>query len=174
MLLRNSRSSRGGTVDQAKPGCVPLDGGRHRRVRGRDGLPRGRTKLERLAWAVVVFGAWDIVYYLGLRLSIGWPPSLDAWDVLFLIPSPWVGPVWAPIVVSAALVASGLTAARRLRAGGAIVVGRIRALVALAGGILVAAAAAVSALARRSTAPAMPGVLLQYEPEPRPPVGAPD
>ncbi len=99
----------------------------------------GRTKLERLAWAAVVFGAWDIVYYLGLRLAIGWPPSLDTWDVLFLIPSPWVSPVWAPIVVSAALVASGLAAARRLRAGGAIVVGPIRAVGALAAGGLVIA-----------------------------------
>jgi hypothetical protein len=97
----------------------------------------GRTKLERLAWAAVAFGAWDIVYYLGLRLTIGWPPSLDAWDVLFLIPSPWFGPVWAPIVVSAALVGAGLAAARRLRAGGAIVVGPIRAVAALAGGGLV-------------------------------------
>jgi hypothetical protein len=97
----------------------------------------GRTRLERLAWAAVVFGAWDLVYYLGLRLAIGWPPSLDTWDVLFLIPGPWVGPVWAPIVVSAALVGSGLTAARRLRAGRPIVVGPARALAALAGGGLV-------------------------------------
>lgn len=68
----------------------------------------GRTKLERLAWAAVVFGAWDIVYYLGLRLAIGWPPSLETWDILFLVPAPWVGPVWAPILVSVALVGTGL------------------------------------------------------------------
>lgn len=97
----------------------------------------GRTRLERLAWAAVVFGAWDIVYYLGLRLAIGWPPSFGTWDVLFLVPAPWVGPVWAPIVVSVALIASGLAAARRLRAGRPIVVGPVRALAALAGGSLV-------------------------------------
>jgi hypothetical protein len=97
----------------------------------------GRTRLERLAWAAVVFGAWDIVYYLGLRLAIGWPPSLETWDVLFLVPAPWVGPVWAPIVVSAALVASGLAAARRLRAGRPIVVGPLRAMAGLAAGGLV-------------------------------------
>ena len=97
----------------------------------------GRTRLERLAWAAVVFGAWDIVYYLGLRLAIGWPPSFETWDVLFLVPAPWVGPVWAPIVVSVALIASGLAAARRLRAGRPIVVGPVRALAALAGGSLV-------------------------------------
>src|SRR3990170_1050100 len=56
----------------------------------------GRSKVERLAWAAVVFGSWDIVYYVGLRLLIGWPSSLESWDVLFLVPAPWVGPVWAP------------------------------------------------------------------------------
>lgn len=97
----------------------------------------GRSRLERLAWAAVVFGTWDIVYYAGLRLTIGWPPSLDTWDVLFLVPTPWVGPVWAPLIVSLALVAVGLAAARRLRAGLPIAVDTWRAVAALAGGGLV-------------------------------------
>jgi len=97
----------------------------------------GRSGLERLAWAAVVFGTWDIVYYAGLRLTIGWPPSLETWDVLFLVPAPWVGPVWAPLIVSLALVAVGLAAARRLRAGLRIAVDTWRAVAALAGGGLV-------------------------------------
>lgn len=97
----------------------------------------GRSRLERLVWAAVVFGAWDIAYYAALRLAIGWPPSLDTWDVLFLVPSPWVGPVWAPLVVSLALVVAGLAAARRLRAQATIVVGTGQAAAALAGGVLV-------------------------------------
>jgi hypothetical protein len=97
----------------------------------------GRSRLERLAWAAVVFGAWDIVYYVGLRLIIGWPTSLETWDVLFLVPAPWVGPVWAPVVVSLALVASGLAAARRLRSGREVAIGPVRAVAALAGGGLV-------------------------------------
>jgi hypothetical protein len=97
----------------------------------------GRGALERLAWAAVIFGAWDIVYYAGLWLIIGWPPSLATWDVLFLVPVPWVGPVWAPLVVSAALIVFGIAATRRLRAGRTIVVGPLRALAALAGGGLV-------------------------------------
>jgi hypothetical protein len=97
----------------------------------------GRTRVERLAWAAVVFGAWDIVYYIGLRLAIGWPPSLETWDVLFLVPAPWVGPVWAPMVVSAALVVSGLVAARQVRSGREIPVGPVRAALALGGGGLV-------------------------------------
>lgn len=97
----------------------------------------GRSPLERLAWASIAFGAWDIVYYVGLRALIGWPPTLDAWDVLFLVPIPWVAPVWAPIVVSSALIVVGLAAGRRLRAGREIRVGWIRALMAVAGGTLV-------------------------------------
>lgn len=97
----------------------------------------GRTRLERLAWAAVIFGTWDIVYYVALRLGIGWPASFETWDVLFLVPAPWVGPVWAPIVVSLALVGSGLAATRRLRAGRSITVSPTRALAALVGGVLV-------------------------------------
>lgn len=99
----------------------------------------GRDRYERLAWASVVFGLWDIVYYAGLRVAIGWPPAFDTWDVLFLIPGPWVGPVWAPIVVSAALVGFGLAAARHLRAGRPIVAGARRILAAIGGGTLVIA-----------------------------------
>jgi hypothetical protein len=101
------------------------------------GILAGRTPLERLAWAAVVFGIWDIVYYLGLRLTIGWPSTLDTWDVLFLIPRAWVGPVWAPMVVSGALIAVGLAAARLLRAGRAVRVGPVRAVAAIVGGTLV-------------------------------------
>ena len=104
---------------------------------GAVGWLAGRSRLERLAWAAVVFGAWDIVYYVGLRGAIGWPPELGTWDVLFLLPAPWVGPVWAPVLVSAALVAFGLIAARRLRAGRPVVVGPVRGLAGLAGGGLV-------------------------------------
>ena len=104
---------------------------------GAVGWLAGRTRLERLAWAAVVFGAWDIVYYVALRLAIGWPASLTDWDVLFLIPDAWVGPVWAPIAVSLALVGFGLVTARRLRLGRSVLLGRRAAGAALAGGYLV-------------------------------------
>lgn len=97
----------------------------------------GRTGLERLAWSAIVFGTWDLVYYAGLKLTIGWPETLDAWDLLFLIPMPWFGPVWAPIVVSTALVACGLAAARRVRRGMPVAVRRPHVAAALAGGALV-------------------------------------
>jgi hypothetical protein len=99
----------------------------------------GRTRLERLAWAAVVFGLWDIVYYVGLRLTIGWPSTLDTWDVLFLVPIPWVGPVWAPIGVSGALIGVGFVAARRLRHGLSIALRPGQVAAAFVGGCLVIA-----------------------------------
>jgi hypothetical protein len=97
----------------------------------------GRSWVERLAWAAVVFGTWDIAYYVGLWVTIDWPPALDTWDLLFLIPVPWVGPVWAPLVVSMALIGCGLAAAQRIRAGRPVQVGRLEVALALAGGALV-------------------------------------
>lgn len=97
----------------------------------------GRSWLERLAWAAVVFGTWDIVYYVGLWAAIDWPSALDTWDILFLVPMTWVGPVWAPVAVSIALVGFGLAAAGRLRAGRPIAIGWWGMAIALAGGGLV-------------------------------------
>jgi hypothetical protein len=97
----------------------------------------GRSWLERLAWAAVVFGTWDIVYYVGLWVTIDWPPGLETWDVLFLVPMTWVGPVWAPVATSLALVGFGLAAASRLRAGRSVAMGWRGMAVALAGGGLV-------------------------------------
>jgi len=80
----------------------------------------GRSSLERLAWAAVVFGIWDIGYYVFLWLFIGWPTGLGTWDLLFLLPVPWAGPVWAPVAVSLGLIGFGLAVAVRLRDGGGV------------------------------------------------------
>jgi hypothetical protein len=63
--------------------------------------------IERFAAFALLFGIWDIAYYVFLKLVLGWPSSLAAWDVLFLIPLPWLGPVWAPCIVSMALITGG-------------------------------------------------------------------
>jgi hypothetical protein len=46
------------------------------------------------------FAFWDLFYYLSLYILIRWPPTLKTIDVLFLIPKPWIAPVWFPIGVS--------------------------------------------------------------------------
>lgn len=62
-------------------------------------------------WAaafVVAFGTWDLTFYVFLKVLLGWPASLFTWDILFLIPVPWVGPVLAPALVSAAMIGAGV------------------------------------------------------------------
>ena len=46
------------------------------------------------------FAIWDITYYAALWATVRWPQSLRDTDVLFLIPRPWVSPVWYPLLVS--------------------------------------------------------------------------
>jgi hypothetical protein len=79
------------------------------------GLAAGRNFNQRMAAFAVVFGLWDIFFYVFLRLMIHWPQSLFTWDILFLIPLPWVGPVLAPVIVALTLVVCGLVS---LRLGG--------------------------------------------------------
>jgi hypothetical protein len=54
------------------------------------------------------FAIWDIVYYAALWATVRWPHSLGDPDVLFLIPVPWLAPVWFPILVSALAIAAVL------------------------------------------------------------------
>ena len=56
---------------------------------------------ERCAAFLWAFAIWDISYYLGLWMTIRWPGSLNDFDVLFLIPVPWLAQVWVPVLVSA-------------------------------------------------------------------------
>jgi hypothetical protein len=77
------------------------------------GLAVGRNFSERMAAFAVAFGLWDISFYAFLKLMIHWPDSLKTWDILFLIPLPWIGPVWAPVLVSAALIVCGLISLSR-------------------------------------------------------------
>jgi hypothetical protein len=60
-----------------------------------------------VAGFVIAFGVWDIFYYVFLKVLIDWPRSLLEWDLLFLIPLPWVSPVLAPVVVSLSMIVAG-------------------------------------------------------------------
>ena len=74
------------------------------------GLAAGRSLQARLGFACVAFGTWDIVYYVWLRVMVGWPDSLLASDLLFLIPLPWWGPVLSPVLVALLSAVGGLLA----------------------------------------------------------------
>ena len=68
------------------------------------GFLAGRDRRTRIAYAVLAFGVWDIFYYLYLRIQLGWPQTLMDWDVLFLLPLPWWGPVVTPMLIAGILV----------------------------------------------------------------------
>ncbi len=72
----------------------------------------GRKGWERFGYFLILFGVWDIFYYVFLKLSLNWPASLTDWDVLFLIPIPWIGPIIAPMLVSIVLIISGISITR--------------------------------------------------------------
>ncbi|GBC96332.1 hypothetical protein HRbin16_02134 [bacterium HR16] len=68
----------------------------------------GSAPLHGLGAFLLAFGVWDIFYYVFLKLLIRWPQSLKTLDVLFLIPVPWIGPVWLPVTVSAVMIVCGV------------------------------------------------------------------
>jgi hypothetical protein len=78
------------------------------------GVLAGRTWRRRAGYAALVFGVWDIFYYVFLRLMTGWPRTLLDWDILFLLPLPWWGPVLAPVSIALVMIVWG-TLATRLR-----------------------------------------------------------
>jgi len=68
----------------------------------------GKRFWEKFAYFIICFGFWDISYYLWLELALGWPSSLLDWDILFLIPLPWIGPVIAPVTIAIMMIVAGL------------------------------------------------------------------
>jgi hypothetical protein len=63
-------------------------------------LLTGESWLEKGVFFLWTFAFWDLFYYVSLYILIKWPPSLKTIDVLFLIPVPWIAPVWFPVLVS--------------------------------------------------------------------------
>lgn len=68
----------------------------------------GKKFWERFAYFMILFGVWDICYYVWLKILLGWPVSLLDWDVLFLIPLPWIAPVVAPVSIALIMIVFGV------------------------------------------------------------------
>ena len=81
------------------------------------GMLAGRTWRQRAGYAAIAFGAWDILYYVFLRIMTGWPRSIFDWDILFLLPLPWWGPVLAPVSIAVLMIVWGTLATQRVHAG---------------------------------------------------------
>ncbi|MDD5506888.1 MAG: hypothetical protein PHD25_00985 [Bacteroidales bacterium] len=71
------------------------------------GLLLERKPVNVFAVFLIAFGIWDIGYYVFLKCLLGWPYSLLTWDILFLIPVMWVGPVIAPVLNSVTMIGLG-------------------------------------------------------------------
>jgi hypothetical protein len=81
------------------------------------GYLAGGRAWERFGYFLVAFGVWDIFYYVWLKVLIHWPMSLTDWDILFLIPLPWIGPVFAPLIIALGMVFTGVLLVLRLWRG---------------------------------------------------------
>jgi hypothetical protein len=64
----------------------------------------GRNFLQQLSVFLFLFGIWDIFYYVALKIFLDWPGSFLTWDLLFLIPITWLGPVLAPVICSVVMI----------------------------------------------------------------------
>jgi hypothetical protein len=77
------------------------------------GTLAGRTWQARLGYTAIAFGVWDIFYYVFLKAICDWPKSLFDWDILFLLPLPWWGPVVAPVSVALLMILWGTLVSQR-------------------------------------------------------------
>ncbi len=68
------------------------------------GVLAGKRFIDGFAWFLYSFAIWDIFYYIFLKVMIDWPESFLTWDILFLIPATWTGPVLTPILVSLVMI----------------------------------------------------------------------
>lgn len=73
----------------------------------------GRNLRERVAGFMIIFGIWDIFFYVWLKVLVNWPDSIMDWDILFLIPVTWAGPVLAPVLISVVMIVFGLVVIRQ-------------------------------------------------------------
>ena len=76
------------------------------------GLLVGRNAFEKLTYFLFCFAVWDLFYYVFLKLFLDWPESMFTWDILFLIPVPWIGPVLAPCLLSLTMILLTVTMMR--------------------------------------------------------------
>jgi hypothetical protein len=77
------------------------------------GMLAGRTGRTRLGYTAIAFGVWDVFYYVFLNVICDWPKSLFDWDVLFLLPLPWWGPVLAPVCIALLMIVWGTLVSQR-------------------------------------------------------------
>ncbi|MDE0867129.1 MAG: hypothetical protein OSA98_25410 [Rubripirellula sp.] len=63
-------------------------------------LAERTTRTRAFAAFAFLFGLWDLLYYAWLKVLIGWPRNWIEWDVLFLVPTIWLGPWICPALIA--------------------------------------------------------------------------
>jgi hypothetical protein len=96
----------------------------------------GRRGADRLAYGLFAFGMWDMWYYVWLKVLLDWPRTLLDWDVLFLVPLRWWGPVLSPVLIATLICVSAVLAVLRMERGKRLRITRARAAVAVLGALL--------------------------------------
>ena len=71
------------------------------------GWAAGKNPLQKFSFFMIAFGIWDIFFYIWLKVMLNWPESLMTWDLLFLIPLTWAGPVITPVLIALAMTIFG-------------------------------------------------------------------
>jgi len=98
-----------------------------------------KTHTGRIFLFLYGFGVWDIFYYVWLKVLVNWPATLLDWDVLFLIPLPWVAPVLSPVLIALLFVAVAVSANHPATRGQSRPFGLVDRLLLIAAAIVIAA-----------------------------------
>lgn len=101
------------------------------------GIMAGKNAQQRFVFFLYSFAIWDIFYYVFLYVLLGWPQSLLTWDILFLIPVPWVGPVLCPCLVSLTMIALALVTLYGQSRGATAKLNRVEKMTLLGGCVVV-------------------------------------
>lgn len=97
----------------------------------------GRNLQQRFAYFLTIFAVWDIFYYVWLKVLLDWPARISDWDILFLIPTAWAGPVVAPVLISITLLVFAIAILFRDSVGRGIRASRIEWLGFIAAAVVV-------------------------------------
>lgn len=103
------------------------------------GMIAGKSRWQRFSYFMIAFGVWDIFYYVWLKVILNWPASFLDWDILFLIPVPWIGPVVAPVLVSTVMIAGGWLILAKEEASGKFSATKPAMILSVAGSVVVIA-----------------------------------
>jgi hypothetical protein len=101
------------------------------------GYLAGKNARQRFAWFIYCFAIWDLFYYVFLKLILDWPSSWLTWDILFLVPVVWTGPVLAPVLVSLTMIILAFTILYIDHQPGQWVIGKFGVFLVVLGSVLI-------------------------------------